>query len=49
LKNVGINVHNVLVITLMAALGIVIFRLAAKTPLANIPVVGDGVRLVAGA
>lgn len=47
--NVKITLHNVIVVTLLAALGITIARLAGKTPIGQMPVVGTFFNFVGAA
>lgn len=39
--NIRLSLHNVLLITLVAVLGILALRMASKTGLKNVPVVGQ--------
>jgi hypothetical protein len=39
--NIRLSLHNVLLITAIAILGILLVRMAAKTGLGNVPVVGQ--------
>lgn len=39
--NIRLSLHNVLLITLVAILGILALRMAAKTQLGEVPVVGS--------
>jgi hypothetical protein len=39
--NVRLSLHNVLMIVAIAVLGILVLRMAAKTGLRNVPVVGQ--------
>lgn len=47
--NIKLNVHNVVLVGVIAVLFILAMRLAAKTAAGNIPVVGDVVKLAASA
>lgn len=47
--NVKPSVHNVVLIVAIAVLGILLLRMASKTGLANVPVVGSVVRTAATA
>ena len=47
--NIRPNVHNVVIIIAIAVLGILALRLAAKSQLAQLPVVGQVVRAAATA
>lgn len=47
--NLKLNVHNVVVIGIIAVLFILAMRLAARTAVAGVPVVGDVVKLAASA
>lgn len=47
--NIKPNVHNFIMITGLAILGLIMFKLAAKTRLASFPVLGDALRLGASA
>lgn len=47
--NIRLSLHNVLMITAVAILGILLVRMAAKTGVRNVPVVGDILAAGAGA
>ena len=47
--NIRLNVHNVIMIGVVAILVILAFRMLAKTPVANVPLVGQAVRVGASA
>lgn len=47
--NIKPTVHNVVVITAVAVIGILLLRLAARTQLASVPVVGSVVKVAASA
>lgn len=47
--NIRLSLHNVLLITAVAILGILLLRMAAKTGVSKIPVVGQVVTVGAGA
>jgi hypothetical protein len=47
--NIKLTAHNAITITLVAALGIMAFRLAGRTQIANVPFLGQLVRTVASA
>lgn len=47
--NIKPNVHNAVMIIALAVLGILALRLAAKTQLSNVPVVGAVVKTAATA
>jgi len=47
--NIKPNLHNAVVITAIAVLGILALKLAARTQAANWPIVGQGLRLGASA
>ena len=46
--NVKPTLHNLVVITLLAAIGGLIAAMAARTALGNMPVLGTGLKLIAG-
>lgn len=45
--NVGLNVYNLLIVGVLAALFTLLMKLAAQTPLVSLPVIGDGIQLLA--
>lgn len=47
--NIRLSLHNVLLITLVAILGILALRMASKTGLGGLPVVGSFVKTAATA
>jgi hypothetical protein len=47
--NIRLNIHNVVMIGVVAILVILAFRMAAKTQLAGLPIVGNVVRVGASA
>lgn len=47
--NIRLSLHNVLMITVLAILGILAVRTIAKTGVRNVPVVGDILAAGAGA
>ena len=47
--NIRLSLHNVLMIVAVAVLGILLLRMASKTALRNVPVVGQVVATGAGA
>jgi hypothetical protein len=47
--NIRLSLHNVILIVAVAVLGILLLRMASKTGLRNIPVVGQVVATGAGA
>lgn len=46
--NVSPNLHNFVMVGILAALFLLLARLATKTPLVNVPFVGHGLTLLAG-
>lgn len=46
--NVKPTLHNLIVITLLAAVGGLIAALAARTQLGNVPVLGPGLKMIGG-
>lgn len=46
--NVKPTLHNLVVITLLAAIGGLIAAVAARTPVGNVPIIGPGLKLIAG-
>jgi hypothetical protein len=42
--NIRLSLHNVLLITAVAVLGILLLRVAAKTGVSNVPVLGQVIR-----
>ena len=47
--NIKPNAHNLVVATLMVAIGFAIVAAAAKTPIANWPLIGSMIRFLKGA
>jgi hypothetical protein len=47
--NIKLNVHNVVLVGVIAVLFILAMRLAARTAVSGVPVVGDVVKLAASA
>lgn len=45
--SVGVNVHNLIVVGILSALFSLMMALANRTALANVPVLGAGIRLLA--
>lgn len=46
--NIRLSLHNVLLITAVAILGILLLRMASRTGIKNVPVVGQVVSVGAG-
>lgn len=46
--NVSPNLHNFVMVGILAALFMLLIRLASKTPLAGLPVIGHGLNLLTG-
>lgn len=47
--NIRANVHNIIMIIGVAVLGFLLLKLGARTQLANVPVVGDALRVASAA
>lgn len=45
--NVGLSIHNLVLVGILAALFRMLMQLAAGTALRNVPVLGDGIALLA--
>lgn len=45
--NVGLSIHNLVVVGVLAAIFSLLVKLAANTPLGQLPVIGDGLQLLA--